>query len=41
MAGEIVFIGIVILAVLGGLFGVDSRDGVANWSRPSPPSHSR
>jgi hypothetical protein len=41
MAGLLVFIGIVILSVLGGLFGVDSRDGVANWSRPWPDGHNR
>jgi hypothetical protein len=34
MAGLLVFIGIVILCIMGGLFGVDSRDGEANWSRP-------
>jgi hypothetical protein len=34
MDGLMVFIGIVILAIVGGLFGVDSRDGESNWSRP-------
>jgi hypothetical protein len=33
MDGLLVFIGIVVLSVLGGLFGTDSRDGVANWPR--------
>jgi hypothetical protein len=42
MAGALVFIGIVILAIMGGLFGADSRDGMANWSQPWPPSwHNR
>jgi hypothetical protein len=31
MDGLLVFIGIVILSIMGGLFGVDSRDREANW----------
>jgi hypothetical protein len=41
MAGVLVFIGIVILAILGGIFGVDSRDGAADWSRSWPHPHNR
>ena len=35
MAAILMFIGVVILLVFGGLYGVDSRDG-ADWSRPRP-----
>jgi hypothetical protein len=41
MAGLQVFIGIVILSILGSLFGVDSRDGTADWSRPRPQPRNR
>jgi hypothetical protein len=41
MDGLLVFIGIVVLAIFGGLFGVDSRDGAADWPRSLPHPHNR